>query len=383
MDTILNHSENVNAGSKPVQDCTVEGSSFTCNNGESQWRIRVEKCACHSSWCPACWHVWGLRHFRGRLSTFNWRRVRHIVLSANPDLFHDGKEAYEYIMHKRGIGELLRNLERVAGVKMIDWVVIQEWYANGFPHWHVLIEVDKEGSTGMIGKAVIKHFWPFGIYVHETYIESERHWKNELGYFQRHGYFGGGKGHQTQLPEWALNGNRHVRRWFGKKKPKNGKKESSTMGCGKRSGEGKGCRKRDKQRREARSYKVRLEACGQKTKILIWEGEKKYYGTFEYECRYRDACEFVKSEFDWEWVDGESLECKVTGKERIRYMLNGLSRLAGGQRNLSEGSRGDVTVGGSETDQQPLPLKGIGMWPKAEGPSGAGSLSGAIFKGAA
>ena len=36
---------------------------------------------------------------------------------------------------------------------------------------------------------------------------------------------------------------------------------------------------------------------------------------------------------------------------------------------------------GRATDRQPIRLRAVGLWSKAEGPSGAGSLSGAWFKG--
>ena len=74
-----------------------------------------------------------------RMKTFDWRRVRHVVVSLAPKRFRDGEEGFETVVQKRGIGELVRNLARVEGIEMIEWVAIIEWYDNGFAHWHVLM----------------------------------------------------------------------------------------------------------------------------------------------------------------------------------------------------------------------------------------------------
>lgn len=153
-----------------------------------------------------------------RMRTFDWGRVRHLVLSLDPARFDDGESGYKRVAEKRGIGELVRNLTRVDNIKLIDWVAIVEWYDNGFPHWHVLAEVAKRGRAGMIGHGAIKKHWPFGVYVWEQPIKSEGHWKHMLGYFGSHGYFGESKGHQSKLPEWAMNSDRHIKRWMGKRK---------------------------------------------------------------------------------------------------------------------------------------------------------------------
>jgi len=240
MDSILNHSENVNPGSEPVQSCTVEGSPFTCNNGERQWRVVVRKCTCRSSWCPTCWPRYGIARLMDRMKTFDWRQVRHLVLSLDPGKFGNGEDGFETVVRKRGIGEMVRNLSRVEGIELIDWVAVIEWYSSGYPHWHVLIEVSKKGRAGMIGHGRIKRHWPFGIYVWEEPIESGGHWKNMVGYFKSHGYFGESKGHQSKLPEWAMNGNRHIKRWVGKRQTRKRKEGIGRMHVNGTSGEGKG-----------------------------------------------------------------------------------------------------------------------------------------------
>ncbi len=217
-----------------------QGSPFTCNNGERQWRVIVRKCSCRSSWCPVCWRRYGMVRLMDRMKTFDWRRVRHLMVSLDAATFQNGEDGFETVVQKRGIGELVRNLARVEGIEMIDWVAIIEWYDNGFPHWHVLIEVSKRGRAGMIGHGRIRKHWPFGIVVWEEPIKCARHWRNMLGYFGSHGYFGESKGHQSKLPEWAVNSDRHIKRWLGKRKGRRGQKGITRMHLNETYGQGEG-----------------------------------------------------------------------------------------------------------------------------------------------
>jgi hypothetical protein len=41
-----------------------------------------------------------------------WKYVRHVVLSVNPSLYRNGEDADEDIACRRGIGNLVKNLER-------------------------------------------------------------------------------------------------------------------------------------------------------------------------------------------------------------------------------------------------------------------------------
>ncbi len=224
MSSILNHSENVNPASKPVQSRTVEGSPFTCKETQLRWpaesdtdshTVSLKKCGCRSSWCPICWK--GLKRAAvERLRSFDPEFTRELMLSVSRSPYVDGREAYSEINSKRGIGRLLKQLERAEGVKIVDWVCFLEWHEDGFPHWHLFIETENKGRAGMIGHGVIKRWWPFGKVIWEHYIESEEHWKNLVGYFDKHGYFEKGKSYQGKLPVWALDSNGKIRRWFGK-----------------------------------------------------------------------------------------------------------------------------------------------------------------------
>jgi len=148
----------------------------------------------------------------------NWRRVREVMLTVDRSLYRDGEEAYFDIGEKRGVGNLLKNLQRTEGVKIVDWVSVLEWHEDGFPHWHILIETEEEGRGGMIGYEKIKAHWSFGKWETETYVKSASHWNNLVGYFDKHGYFEKGKEYQGRLPDWALKSRKSIRRWHGMKR---------------------------------------------------------------------------------------------------------------------------------------------------------------------
>lgn len=147
----------------------------------------------------------------------DWRHVREILLSIDRGRYRDAEDAWEDITLRRGIGELLKNLERVDEVHIVDWASIVEWHQDGFAHWHIFIETEEEGSSGMIGVKRIKERWPFGLWVTESFIKSAEHWTNVTGYFDKHGYFERGKGYQGRLPDWALSRDKPIKRFQTKK----------------------------------------------------------------------------------------------------------------------------------------------------------------------
>jgi hypothetical protein len=93
------------------------------------------------------------------------------------------------------------------------WVL--EWHHDGFPHYHVLIEMADRGRASRIGQDWIHAHWFDGSRIHEQFFDSENHFKWFAGYFKKHGYFGD-KEHQSVLPSWALNEKKTIRR-FGRK----------------------------------------------------------------------------------------------------------------------------------------------------------------------
>jgi hypothetical protein len=101
--------------------------------------------------------------------------------------------------------------------------------------------------------------------------------------------------------------------------------------------------------RRVKTCRELLEGCGAKTKTLVWEmgGEsvEHYHGEFVYGCKYSEACAFVKSGFEWRWVDGWGLEVHLSGEGAMRNLLEGFRRLAGGwMGNGAEGVGADRSI---------------------------------------
>jgi hypothetical protein len=149
----------------------------------------------------------------------NWKKTRQIILTIDPKLFRDGQESYEVVKEKKAISQFILEVKRGLGVKVDEYVSIIEWYTNGHPHWHILIQQDKKGRFGKIGKKNLEKYWKYG-HVWETYFRTYKHWQNFTGYFDKVGYFCKTKNHQSQLPAWALQYKKKIRRWTASVKKK-------------------------------------------------------------------------------------------------------------------------------------------------------------------
>jgi hypothetical protein len=76
----------------------------------------------------------------------NWQKTRQIILTIDPKLFRDGQESYELVKQKKAISQFILSVKRGLGVNIEEYVSIIEWYTNGHPHWHILIQQDKKGT---------------------------------------------------------------------------------------------------------------------------------------------------------------------------------------------------------------------------------------------
>jgi hypothetical protein len=191
---------------------------------------------------------------------------------------------------------------------------------------------------------VIHRYWPFGLYIKELPIESEGHWKNLVGYFETHGYFGDDKGYQGRLPEWAVKSNRRIKRYGTMKGGKYSSRmrqdetsmlgEGGSMGVGERDEgvcmvgkgddsslfegdaifrddipgawadgswdvsayeHGKGVK------HERKTYRLILESCGARTRIVT-EGNSStssYISILPYHA--------IKAGWVWEYIEGKGL----------------------------------------------------------------------------
>ncbi len=233
--------------------------------GLIDFNIRKHRCA--RSWCTDCFKGYIAPLIATRLRGFNWRSVRHIVLTIDPDKYNGPEEAFNEVAKKRAIAELCRNIERTHGREINDWIRLLEWHSNGFPHWHLIVEMSVQGRAAQIGQDIIHHYWPYGKIVREKYVESEHHWDNICGYLQKKGYLTGGEGktHQLVLPDWLADSTKKIPRYSSMRKP-SGDRSAKRNKEGKVEGIGKPFKLSNETRK---THKIALAECGSKTKVVF------------------------------------------------------------------------------------------------------------------
>jgi hypothetical protein len=282
-----------------------------------------------------------------RMRTFAWKHVREVMLSVDRGKFHDAEDCNRKISSWRGIGEFIKNLARTDGVKIVDWIAFKEWHRDGFPHWHILIETEDEGREGMIGAKRIRERWPHGIWVTEKFIESQEHWNNLVGYFDRHGYFEKGKGYQGKLPEWAMKStHKKMKRWISKRggdqeairlmrmdwNAQDEKLENFSMIQGMIHEEKQLSKDKKLSAREEKNYEQILASCGMRTRIVIRNNSLD--DSFKVDIPYSE----IKSGWEWTYKEGKGLTMSLSKSEKEAFV----SRLV----DMSRGVRGGEQLEG-------------------------------------
>jgi len=247
------------------------------------------------------------KHHFAELGAFDWQRTRQIVLTTDRTKFKNGREAWKYVNTHKLIAGLIRNFKRAYGIKITKWKWFLEWHQDGFPHWHLFIEVENEGMAGMIGGDRIRHYWGLGG-VTESYIHNQDHWNTLTGYFQAHGYFKGkDKSHQVELPKWAVEDEKLRIRRSGsnaKKRQPPCERIRDLMRANKlydqieiidlQTGEITK-EKRKKRKRTPRTYKAMFESCGLTTRIKLMTDHTTMI--FKTDIPYREIREKIPGEY--------------------------------------------------------------------------------------
>lgn len=176
----------------------------------------VRKCKCGSPQCPECQFISWVPKETKIIQSYRWRQTREITLTPDPSLFNSPGECLKYVKDNKLISRFIWNIQRgrtstrgavgnqlFTPFKVLRWRVHQEFTGKGWPHWHILLEVQETGKAGMIGIDRIRHYWKIGKVVWESPIKSKAHWIRKVGDFQKLGYWTEDKQYQTELPEWA------------------------------------------------------------------------------------------------------------------------------------------------------------------------------------
>jgi hypothetical protein len=174
---------------------------------------KLGNCLCKSTWCKKCHKLFYIPKYKDYIQQFDHTKTRHVILTTDREKFSDGLNALKIITDKKSLSAFIRKLRNGKKIKVGDqweWLHLPikmkqalgflEFYDDGFPHWHFLIEVEDEGKASMIGGKNLHRSWTHGI-VKETYFRNLDHWKSIAGYFADKGYFEKGKEYQTELPK--------------------------------------------------------------------------------------------------------------------------------------------------------------------------------------
>lgn len=261
------------------------------------------KCKCGCSWCPKCFLLRSSKGVSERISGMNWKSTRMITITIDPHIFkNDPLKAYEFLVReKKAIPQFMRDLQRTAGINVLDWVRVLEWHKNGFPHWHIFVDVGVEGQKGMIGHSVLKKYWSYGG-CSESPIKSEHHFKKLSGYFGKFGYFSQGKGHQSKLPEWALLTNYRIRR-YDSKRPQNQDSDIDLDVDSEVDSDG--------QVKEFRGYAAAISECGSETFI-------EYRDTFRFS-KFSIPFEYFRT-LPGEYVEGQGYVIEIWESEFLEFL---------------------------------------------------------------
>ena len=334
--TLPENQDQVNLQDQPTTQ------AYSCLNSPSRWqdnKLTLQKHSCRSSWCPICWHTHLIKPALARLRTFSWKHVRNLMVTINPALFNGDPElAWREVTYKRGIGNLLKNLERTEGVEVVDWIAFTEWHDNGFAHWHIMVEVSNEGKAGMIGVNTIRHYWPHGWYIREEPITDEAHWNRLTGYFSKHGYFQGGKGHQGTLPAWAKSKSIRIKRWESMK----GGKRTSRITQDKTSQVNPYSPIRHRV-----TYDVLLKRCGATCRLIVQSSGS--ITSFDVNVPYFT----VRSMSTWEYIEGKGLTQHLT-LDQYRDFITHLRQLERSQF-LENAEQGHPEEGRTERERESAP----------------------------
>ncbi|MBW2066905.1 MAG: hypothetical protein JRJ03_18500 [Deltaproteobacteria bacterium] len=185
---------------------------------------------------------------------------------------------------------------------------------------------------------MLRYYWPKAKWVREHYFQSDAHWRNQVGYFQKNGYFHKNKKHQTRLPKWAMDKpGLRIRRSGGpslEKRPvlerlcKYFDRVSETV-VDKKTGEILRYKERKRAKNE-KTYRERLRECGAKTLMRIETDKEIIQGVFE--VPYRD----VRENQEGEYRDGVGFIFRAT-KEMIRELLRKCTKVEEYKRKTKTG----------------------------------------------
>lgn len=106
---------------------------------------------CSSHFCSSCGGAKS-RELRGQLAQAisSWTKVMMIPLTLDQKKFGSGEDAFLFVREKRAIGRFVRELKRKKIVHCSKYFASLEFHANGYPHWHILIDHSQELDNSLL-----------------------------------------------------------------------------------------------------------------------------------------------------------------------------------------------------------------------------------------
>lgn len=300
----------------------------SCNTKQDRvYDVVARKCSCGSPWYPACRIRVFAPKIKDRLQKMDWRRVRHIIFTIDRENYDSPESAFDDIMQRELFSQLIHNLKRTKDIEIIDWANTLEFHGDGFPHWHMFVEVSKVFRDGQIHFSNIYPYWKtkngkiIGN-VKETFFKTEKHWKKITGYVGKTGYFEKDKRHQAELPEWAKNRKR-IRKWSSQRKKKSSTDQSKETGVEKTVEKNQEIKpESEATHKKMLTYAEKLSNCGSSIILLVpTDSEEESYRYFYCHFPYKD---FKSLDGEAEYIEGLGLSKKLSAKDY--YNLHGRSK---------------------------------------------------------
>ena len=66
-----------------------------------------------------------------------------LTLTIDPQLFESPDAAFRFVTDRSCIGRTMQHLRRAGVLNGVHWFAVIEWQANGWPHWHLLVDADR------------------------------------------------------------------------------------------------------------------------------------------------------------------------------------------------------------------------------------------------
>ncbi|HQY89400.1 MAG TPA: hypothetical protein PK402_12180, partial [Tepidisphaeraceae bacterium] len=139
---IVGRPKPASAGGPTASGSYLESRRNTITIGKP--RIEIRSCGCKNWFCSRCCTSLGLNLRRKLLPIIErWKHPMMLTLTIDPQLFESPDAAFRFVTDRSCIGRTMQHLRRAGVLNGVHWFAVIEWQANGWPHWHLLVDADR------------------------------------------------------------------------------------------------------------------------------------------------------------------------------------------------------------------------------------------------